>query len=174
MSRRTALIFLPLLAITLALPLGWLWLGQGNTQAGPHELVGEEVAADTMVVFMSPHCGCCGDWVAHLEENGFAVERRKTDQVNLIKQQAGLPRELVSCHTGFINGYLIEGHVPASDIQRLLRETPRASGLSVPGMPTGSPGMEMPGAGRDAFDVVLFHADGQREVYNSYPATSAL
>lgn len=172
MNRRMLKIFLPLLVITLAVPLGWLWWGQSNTRAGPHELV-EDAPADTMVVFMSPHCGCCGDWVGHLEKAGFTVESRKTDQVNLIKQQAGLPRDLVSCHTGFINGYLIEGHVPARDIRRLLQERPDASGLSVPRMPMGSPGMEMEGAGRDAFDVVLFHAGGGREVYNSYPAISA-
>ncbi|TVP60060.1 MAG: DUF411 domain-containing protein [Halomonadaceae bacterium] len=171
--RQITLIFAPLLALALIIPTAWLWLGPGSSQAGPHEVL-DGVEADTMVVFMSPTCGCCGDWVTHLEEHGFSVETRETDQVNLIKQQAGLPRDLVSCHTGFINGYLIEGHVPAEDIQRLLAEKPRASGLSVPRMPMGSPGMEMEGYGRDAFDVVLFHADGGREVYNTYPAISAL
>jgi hypothetical protein len=94
------------------------------------------------VVHMSPSCGCCGGWVEHVQANGFApIERRLIDDVTLIKRQLRVPPALWSCHTALIGGYVIEGHVPAPDIRRLLRERPRAVGLAVPGMPIGSPGM---------------------------------
>jgi len=173
MTTRNRFILL-LVAAGILVPALWL-LYAGNDEAqvaDPDKLApGDDNA---MVVYMSPQCGCCVDWVDYLEDEGFTVESRKTNAVNQIKEEAGLPRDLVSCHTGFIAGYLIEGHVPASDIRRLLDERPEAAGLSVPRMPIGSPGMEMEGHGRDAFDVVLFNADGSREVYNHYPATSAL
>lgn len=141
-------------------------------------VTGEESAADagdaTLVVYASPQCGCCDDWVAHMEENGFRTETRKVERINDIKKDAGLPRELASCHTAFIDDYLIEGHVPADDVKRLLREKPDAAGLSVPRMPVGSPGMEMEGRGRDAFDVILFGKDGSQRIYESYPAQTSL
>ena len=163
------LILATVLILALALPAIWLFSSDDSqhvTMPGTDD--------DTMVVFMSPYCGCCGDWVDHLEEAGFRTEIRETDAVNAIKEEAGLPRDLVSCHTGFISGYLIEGHVPADDIHRLLQERPDALGLSVPRMPVGSPGMEIEGQGRDAFDVVLFDRDGNREVFNHYPEQSSL
>ena len=163
---------IPLLLALVMLPAAWLWWDQGS-DAHPDAALAD-ADSDSLLVFMSPTCGCCGDWVDHMRENGFEAETRETDTVNAIKEEAGLPRDLVSCHTAFIGGYLIEGHVPAKDVQRLLEERPDAAGLSVPRMPIGSPGMEIQGEGRDEFDVVLFHEDGSREVFNHYPAMNSL
>ena len=115
-------------------------------------------------VYKSPTCGCCTDWVKHLEDNGFEVEISEVDNVTPVKIEAGLTPALASCHTAFINDYVIEGHVPADDIKRLLSQAPQARGLSVPGMPAGSPGMEM-GDRKDAYQVLLFNANGQTQVF---------
>jgi hypothetical protein len=118
--------------------------------------------ADTMIVHFDPGCGCCSDWVAHIREAGFTVETRATRQMSRIKDDLGIPPELASCHTGEIAGYIVEGHVPADAVMRLLRERPDAAGISVPGMPIGSPGMEVPGMDNDSYAVVLFGAGGAR------------
>lgn len=107
-----------------------------------------------ITVWKSPSCGCCGAWVEHLKRNGFTATVVETDEIQHIKKQRGVPSELASCHTAEIGGYIVEGHVPASAILRLLSEKPAARGLSVPGMPIGSPGME--GGTPEAYDVVLF------------------
>nr|WP_297403500.1 DUF411 domain-containing protein [uncultured Marinobacter sp.] len=124
-------------------------------------------AAQSIHVYKSPTCGCCTDWVKHLEENGFEVEVTETNNLNPIKADAGLTPALASCHTAFIGDYVIEGHVPASDIQRLLAEAPKATGLSVPGMPMGSPGMEI-GNRKDHYKVILFNDAGQTRVFAEY------
>lgn len=131
---------------------------------------GAAIAADEdqITVYKSPNCGCCGDWVKHLEENDFEVEVHDTDNLNPIKREAGLTPALASCHTAFVNGYAIEGHVPASDIRRLIEQAPKARGLTVPGMPVGSPGMEM-GDRQDAYQVLLYNAEGQTRVFADYP-----
>jgi len=118
-------------------------------------------------VWKSPTCGCCGKWVEHLEANGFAVKAKNTSSAMLdrIKRQAGIEETLASCHTGLIDGYAIEGHVPAEDIKRLLKERPDAIGLSVPNMPIGSPGMEQPGGETEPYDVLLVKKDGSAEVF---------
>jgi len=118
-------------------------------------------------VWKSPTCGCCGKWVEHLEANGFAVEAKNTSSAMLdrIKRQAGIEEKLASCHTGLIDGYAIEGHVPAEDIKRLLKERPDAIGLTVPNMPIGSPGMEQPGGETEPYDVLLVKKDGSAEVF---------
>lgn len=113
---------------------------------------------DTMIVHYDPGCGCCGAWVAHMRDAGFNVESRATSRMNDIKARLGVPAELASCHTAEIAGYVVEGHVPADAVKRLLQERPEAAGISVPGMPIGSPGMEVPGMDDDAYDVVLFAA----------------
>lgn len=120
-------------------------------------------------VFKTPTCGCCTAWVAHLKENGFNVTARDVDQGVLwsLKTRAGIPRDLASCHTAFAGDYVIEGHVPATDIARLFEARPDAIGLSVPGMPIGSPGMEM-GDQRDAYDTMLILRDGTSEVFSSH------
>ena len=126
---------------------------------------------ETIEVFKTATCGCCHDWIAHLQDAGFAVAAQDLEYVALaeLKQTAGVPEGLVSCHTGRIAGYVIEGHVPAADIRRLLVERPAAIGLSVPGMPFGSPGMG-PEDQREAYDVILIGRDGAANVFASYPA----
>ena len=122
-----------------------------------------------MEVFKSPTCGCCSAWVDHMTSAGFDAVARDVDQETLwtMKDRAGVTPELSSCHTAFIDGYFVEGHVPASDVQRLLTERPDALGLTVPGMPIGSPGMEM-GNQRDAYDTLLVLRDGSTEVFESH------
>ncbi len=125
-------------------------------------------AGEAITVYKSPSCGCCTEWVSHLKDNGFDVTVNETDNINAIKMEAGLTRELASCHTAFAGDYVIEGHVPASDIHKLLAEAPKAKGLAVPGMPVGSPGMEM-GDRQDAYTVVLFNEQGQTQPFAQYP-----
>ena len=120
-------------------------------------------------VYKTPTCGCCGKWVEHLQQNGFAVTVHETSDITSFRGKAGVPQRLASCHTGLVEGYVVEGHVPAADIQRLIKERPKARGLAVPGMPRGSPGMEAPRI--DPYDVLLFSADGATRVYRSYPGT---
>ncbi len=118
-------------------------------------------------VYKSPTCGCCGAWVEHMKENGYTVEVHDTDNMQSIKEKAGILPGGGSCHTAFIDGYVIEGHVPASDVDRLLAERPEGKGLTVPGMPVGSPGMEM-GDRVDAYEVLLFDEDGMA-VFSHHP-----
>jgi hypothetical protein len=95
-----------------------------------------------VTVYKSPTCGCCGEWVKHMRANGFRVEAKDVADVGPIRRANGVPEALASCHTALVGGYAIEGHVPAADVKRLLRERPAVKGLSVPGMPIGAPGME--------------------------------
>jgi hypothetical protein len=113
-----------------------------------------------LTVSKDPTCGCCGGWIEHMRAAGFSVEVIETNGLNRVKARLGVPATLASCHTGEIAGYVIEGHVPAAEVKRLLAERPSAKGLAVPGMPVGSPGME--GGTDDAYDVVLFGATGRR------------
>ncbi len=123
-------------------------------------------AAPRIVVHKTPTCGCCGLWVEHLVEAGFEVETHDHDVLALddIKRELGIPRELWSCHTGVTDGYVVEGHIPAADVRRLLERRPAGTGIAVPGMPIGSPGMEV-GDRRDPYDVILFGAEGASEVF---------
>lgn len=123
-----------------------------------------------ITVYKTPACGCCHEWVAHLEASGFAVETHDVPNTAPWRERFGVPRELASCHTGVVDGYALEGHVPADEIKKLLAERPQARGLAVPGMPVGSPGMEVEGTRRDAFDVVLFGDGHNRSVYRHYDA----
>ncbi|MEE3170225.1 MAG: DUF411 domain-containing protein [Pseudomonadota bacterium] len=124
-------------------------------------------AAQSIHVYKSPTCGCCTDWVKHLEDNGFDVKATNTNDMGKIKVDAGLLPGLGSCHTAFVGDYVIEGHVPAQDIRRLLSEAPQATGLSVPGMPAGSPGMEM-GDRKDHYKVILFNDAGQTRIFSEH------
>lgn len=123
-------------------------------------------AGEAVTVYKSPSCGCCQKWIDHLEANGFEVEAHDVKNVNPIKREKGVPRELASCHTAEVNGYVIEGHVPAEDIKRLLAEKPPVLGLAVPEMPVGSPGMEGPNP--EAYDVMAFDQRGEAEVFSSH------
>lgn len=120
-------------------------------------------------VWKDPNCGCCKDWIAHMQGAGFDVQVLETGNA-AARTQLGIPQKYGSCHTAQIGGYAIEGHVPAADIQRLLREAPQAVGLAVPGMPVGSPGMDGPAYGgrKDAYDVLLIGKDGNSTVYQSH------
>ena len=124
--------------------------------------------APTVQVYRSPTCGCCANWVKHLQQHGFTTRVTETDDVASIKTQRGVPARVQSCHTAVVDGYVIEGHVPAADVQRLLKERPAVVGIAVPGMPIGSPGMEVPGQKPQAYDVVAFDKQGQTRVYASH------
>jgi hypothetical protein len=115
-----------------------------------------------VVVTKDPTCGCCSGWVDHLKQAGFPVEVIETSDINRVKVRLGVPQALAACHTGEVAGYVIEGHVPAGAIKRLLAEKPKATRLAVPGMPIGSPGMEVEGAAPQAYEVTLFGPGGQR------------
>lgn len=120
-------------------------------------------------VWKDPNCGCCGDWVKHLQTNGFLVQVIDTGNV-AARKRLGMPDALGSCHTARVGGYVIEGHVPAADLLRLLREKPDALGLAVPGMPIGSPGMDGPEykGRRDPYDVLLVSRGGATRVFQSH------
>lgn len=124
-------------------------------------------AADTkpvaIKVYKTPECGCCKAWVKHLRDNGFQVETMDMPDLSLVKQKYGVKPALQSCHTGVVNGYVVEGHVPADVIRKLLRERPAVAGIAVPGMPIGSPGME--GASKQPYDVFTFDRAGRSRVY---------
>lgn len=138
-------------------------------------LVGVGVSAQaktTVEVWKTATCGCCHEWVAHLEANGFRVVTHDVSEADKTAKRAsvGIPAQLGSCHTALVNGYALEGHVPASDVRRLLKERPKAAGLSVPGMPIGSPGMDNPAYGgrKDKFATLLVMRDGTSSVYQAH------
>jgi hypothetical protein len=118
--------------------------------------------APKIVVTKDPTCGCCGGWVDHLRASGFTAEVIESSEINRVKVRLGVPQDLASCHTAEIDDYVIEGHVPAQAIRRLLAQRPQAKGLAVPGMPVGSPGMEVEGTAPETYDVILFGPSGQR------------
>jgi hypothetical protein len=125
--------------------------------------------APSIEVWKSPDCGCCKDWVKHLETNGFRVKVHDEGNTDA-RARLNIPVELGSCHTAQVSGYALEGHVPAREVQRLLRERPKAIGLAVPAMPLGSPGMDGPeyGGRKTPYDVLLVLQDGSPRVYQSY------
>ncbi len=126
-----------------------------------------EPGAPVMDVYKSPSCGCCGQWVAHMKASGFSVRAHNTYDVARHKYRLGVPPGYGSCHTAEVDGYLVEGHVPAREIKRLLHEKPDARGLVVPDMPMGSPGMEQ-GNRKDHYDVLLVNRDGSTQTYAHY------
>ncbi|HAC63271.1 MAG TPA: metal-binding protein, partial [Cyanothece sp. UBA12306] len=120
-----------------------------------------------ITVYRSPSCGCCGEWIKHLEKHGFQVTDLKTDKIEAIKQENNISSDLASCHTGIIDGYVMEGHIPADDIKRFLTEKPDWQGLTVPQMPLGSPGMES-GDRKQPFDVLAFNNKGKIKVFQQH------
>lgn len=141
-----------ILIVVSAVSLAVIFTGKQNN-SGPE-----------ITVYKSPTCGCCKKWVSHLESNGFNVHAVNTANIKSIKEEYGIPANLSSCHTAIVNGYLVEGHVPAQDIQRLLQQRPEIKGLAVPGMPAGSPGMEQ-GNQKVPYEVITFSDQGKTGVY---------
>lgn len=123
-----------------------------------------------IVVHRSPSCTCCGKWLEHLKDNNFNVKDVVTNDVQAVKDKYGVSREIASCHTAIVDGYVVEGHVPANDIKTLLTTKPKVAGIAVPGMVDGSPGMEM-GDSKDAYKVVSFDRENHTKVFNSYEGT---
>jgi hypothetical protein len=124
-------------------------------------------ATPTVEVFKSPTCGCCAIWVKHLAAHGFATKVTDVEDMTEVKAKYGVPGRLQSCHTAVVNGYVLEGHVPAADVHRLIKERPAVAGVAVPGMPIGSPGMEQ-GNVVQPYSVLAFTKQGQTSVFASY------
>ena len=118
-----------------------------------------------MTVYKSSTCGCCSKWVEHMQANGFAVKAIDVEDVDKVKKERGVPVSAQSCHTGIVNGYAVEGHVPAAAVKKMLAEKPAILGIAVPGMPMGSPGMEVPSGQKDKFDVVAFDKAGKITIF---------
>jgi hypothetical protein len=149
MKRRAVLISLGAAAAALSLPAA------------------AKEAMPPVQVFKDPSCGCCGAWVDHMKAAGFAVNVTEVDDTSVARKKYGLPDRFGSCHTAVVGGYVVEGHVPANDVKKLLAMKPVAVGLAVPGMPVGSPGMEM-GSRKDPYQVLLVAKDGRERVFSTY------
>ena len=136
---------------------------------GGYAYFGPLASADlpTVTVYKSPSCNCCAEWVTHMREQGFPVEIQSQFNVKPVKRKVGVPSSLAACHTAVVNNYVVEGHVPAKDVKQLLRENPKVRGLSVPGMPVGSPGMER-GNRVEPYKVLTFTPAGDTTVFARY------
>ena len=121
-----------------------------------------------LAVYKTPTCACCDGWIAHMRRAGFTVAVHVVADPGTVRRARGLPDALASCHTGLVDGYAIEGHVPAADVARLLAERPEAVGLALPGMPMGSPGMETPDGRKQPFDTLLVLRSGQTRVFERH------
>lgn len=159
------------LAWTIALALAAAACG-GTERAPDQNAAGEMASAaavasleelPTILVYKTDGCGCCNGWVEHLQAAGFEVDARNVTDLMSVKLDAGVPTDLSSCHTALVGGYVVEGHVPADVVKRMLAERPEAAGIAVPGMPIGSPGMEGPDP--RPYDVQVFDREGSRSVY---------
>jgi hypothetical protein len=146
------------------LRLGGLAIVAAITAASAPAVGETSSTAIEVTVFKSPTCGCCKEWVEHLRKHAFTVVAKDTSDVGSVKRTARVPSDLYSCHTAFVNGYVVEGHVPAEDIQRMLKAKPRIAGIAVAGMPAGSPGMEV-GSRKDPYDVMAFKRDGSTSLF---------
>ena len=176
-NRRRLLTALPLLAAALAAPrlVRAAPGAAGTTPAAATATTAAGTTATPVEVWKDPSCGCCHDWIEHMQANGFSFTIHDTGN-NAVRAQLGLPQKLGSCHTALVGGYLIEGHVPASDVRALLQQKPKALGLAVPGMPVGSPGMDgaVYGNRRDPYDVLLVARDGSTRVFSSHNKAKAV
>ena len=127
----------------------------------------EAVNPVEMIVYRNSSCGCCGKWIDHVRQNRFNIKTVISDDMQAIKEKYGIPEKLASCHTAVVDGFIVEGHVPVNDIKNLLQAKPKIVGISAPGMPLGSPGMEMAGQ-QDAYRVVSFDKDGKFVVFAAH------
>ena len=161
-----------LLTLVAALPLaasacsdasaGNATSGEAMASAGSAaSMSGQELP--TVLVYKAPTCGCCNGWIEHLEAAGFTVDARDVRDIMSVKVDAGVPTQMSSCHTALVDGYVVEGHVPAEHVKQMLADDPDIAGIAVPGMPVGSPGMEGPNA--QPYEVLSFTRDGQAAVY---------
>jgi hypothetical protein len=140
--------------------------GLGMALAGGRRLLAYSAENPaTLTVYKSPTCGCCAKWVDHVKAAGFATVVHDDDDMRVVKDNLGVPASLRSCHTAQLENYVIEGHVPAEDIHRLLKDRPKVAGLAVPGMPASSPGMAVAGEPHEPFDVLSFQLDGSTRVF---------
>ncbi|MEA5594710.1 DUF411 domain-containing protein [Rivularia sp. UHCC 0363] len=147
----------------------WLPMTANNAQASVWDKETEPLLSGVkeVTVYRSPSCSCCGDWIKHMQKHGFKIKDDiKTEEMEAIKEEYNVSQQLESCHTAIIDGYVIEGHVPADDIKRFIARSPKQLGLSVPGMPSGTPGMEM--GKNQPFDVVSFDNDGEIKIFQEY------
>jgi hypothetical protein len=137
-------------------------------------MVGGAGGGSSVVVWRDPDCGCCAGWVRHMRAAAFTVHETVTAALTPVRHRLGTPTDLQSCHTALVDGFVLEGHVPASAVRRLLADRPaEIRGLSVPGMPIGSPGMEVPGQPGEDYDVIAFGADGYRAVFQHVRGTAS-
>ncbi|MGH7466476.1 MAG: DUF411 domain-containing protein [Longimicrobiales bacterium] len=139
-------------------------LAGGASLVSARFLTAMQSPANKLVIYKSPTCGCCQKWVDHVKASGFVTEVHDVEDINAIKTKHGIPTELQSCHTTLADRYVVEGHVPADVIQKLLKEKPAVVGIAAPGMPAGSPGMEV-GTRKDAYDIVAFQKNGKTSVF---------
>jgi hypothetical protein len=123
--------------------------------------------ATAITVYRSPTCSCCGKWLEHLKQNGFTIKDVPTEDMQAIKNKYGVSDEMASCHTAIVDGYVVEGHVPADDIKTLLKTKPKVVGIAVPQMPSGTPGMEM-GGKKDPYNVMSFDTENHEQVFKSH------
>jgi hypothetical protein len=155
LPRSTGRLHLPVLGILLG---STLLISASATSQTP------STAKPTVTVYKSATCGCCSKWIAHMKANGFNVTAMDVSDIDLPKRTYGVPASAASCHTALVGGYVVEGHVPADAVSRMLREKPAIAGIAVPGMPAGSPGMEVPGRSTP-YDVVSFDKLGKTTIY---------
>ena len=132
---------------------------------GANVWIAAQATRPQMTVYKSATCGCCSKWVEHMQANGFDVKAINVDDIDKVKRERGVPADATSCHTAIVNGYIVEGHVPADAVLKVLKEKPAIAGIAVPGMPMGSPGMEVPGGQKEAFNIVAFDKAGKTSVY---------
>jgi hypothetical protein len=117
-------------------------------------------------VYKSPSCGCCSLWVDYMRKNGFEAKVQDVENIGALKLKLGVREEFSSCHTTEVGGYIVEGHVPVEAVQRMLKERPKIAGIAVPGMPAGSPGMEVPSGKKDSYNILAFTSDGKTTVFD--------
>jgi hypothetical protein len=135
-----------------------------TTAAAPSRV--DRSGKPTITVYKDPNCGCCKNWIEHLIKHGYTVKVNDTRELKKVKQSLGVPEKLEACHTALVGAYLVEGHVPAEDIDRLLRTTPKVAGIAVPGMPAGSPGMEM--GAKQRYSVISFDRAGKTAIFATH------
>src|SRR5690625_2813829 len=152
-------------AAVIVIAAGAIWYIVDNYYE--QQVAAGEQCAHQIVMYKNPCCECCIKWAQHMKQAGFAVTEQPTPSLQAVKADHNVPYNLGSCHTALVDGYVVEGHVPVKEVERLLEERPAAVGIAVPGMPIGSPGMEQ-GSRTESYDVVLFDDQGNRENYASY------